>query len=184
MGAFFQTVASRLASEQTAALDALSLVRPAAAATTGFQPDEAKRQGPRRLIRRCVRLDGPFELASCPSRYRAASSRTWLTPNSASSRPKAAVLEVGDMLRISEPGKRDTLLLALIRQSMMRCRDELTEDDAAPDTEDPGRGQGRSERATKNQHRGIEEGLIGVLHQVAAHRHGGTDRREFWPRGA
>ena len=40
---------------------------------------------------------------------------------------EAAVLEVSDMLRICEPGKRDTLLLALIRQSAMRCRDELTE---------------------------------------------------------
>src|SRR6185437_13399622 len=40
---------------------------------------------------------------------------------------EAAVLEVNDLLDISRPGKRHTLLLSLLRQARMRCRDELIE---------------------------------------------------------
>ena len=40
---------------------------------------------------------------------------------------EAAALEVNDLLDISQPGKRHTLLLALLRQARMRCRDELIE---------------------------------------------------------
>jgi hypothetical protein len=34
-------------------------------------------------------------------------------------------MEVSDLLDIAQPGRRHTLLLALLRQSRMRCRDEL-----------------------------------------------------------
>ena len=40
---------------------------------------------------------------------------------------EAAALEVSELLDISQPGKRHTLLLALLRQARMRCRDELVE---------------------------------------------------------
>jgi hypothetical protein len=38
---------------------------------------------------------------------------------------EAAALDVGDLRDISQTGKRHTLLLALVRQARMRCRDEL-----------------------------------------------------------
>ena len=40
---------------------------------------------------------------------------------------EAAALEVNDLLDISQPGKRHTLMLALLRQARMRGRDELIE---------------------------------------------------------
>lgn len=40
---------------------------------------------------------------------------------------EAAALEVSELLDISRPGKRHTLLLNLLRQARMRCRDELIE---------------------------------------------------------
>jgi hypothetical protein len=40
---------------------------------------------------------------------------------------EAAAMEVSDLLDVSLPGKRHTLLLSLIRQARARCRDELTE---------------------------------------------------------
>jgi hypothetical protein len=39
----------------------------------------------------------------------------------------ATAAEVGDFLDIAQPGKRHTLLLALLRQALMLCRDELIE---------------------------------------------------------
>lgn len=40
---------------------------------------------------------------------------------------EAAVMEVSDLLDVSQLGKRYTLLLSLIRQARAKCRDELTE---------------------------------------------------------
>ena len=36
-------------------------------------------------------------------------------------------MEVSDLLDIAQPRRRHTLLLALLRQARMRCRDELVE---------------------------------------------------------
>jgi hypothetical protein len=72
---------------------------------------------------------------------------------------------VSEMLRISEPGKRGTLLLALMRQSSMRCRDELTEMMLRRILKTQAAAKQKLEDL-KDRHRGIEEGLIGVLHQV------------------
>jgi hypothetical protein len=160
-GRIFRTVASRLTSEQTAALDAL-LVRPAGAATTGFN--------------RLKQTPGP----ATHSALRAWTDRlNWLLalPDSEplladvahtklrQFASEAAVLEVSEMLRISEPGKRGTLLLALMRQSSMRCRDELTEMMLRRILKTQAAAKQKLEDL-KDRHRGIEEGLIGVLHQV------------------
>ena len=40
---------------------------------------------------------------------------------------EAAALEVNELLDISRPGKRHTLLLSLLRQAHMHCRDEVIE---------------------------------------------------------
>ena len=40
---------------------------------------------------------------------------------------KAAVTEVSDLLDIAQLGRRQTLLLTLLRQACMRCQDELVE---------------------------------------------------------
>ncbi len=40
---------------------------------------------------------------------------------------EVAASGVSDLLDVARPGKRHTLLLALLRQARMRCRDELIE---------------------------------------------------------
>ena len=160
-GRIFGTVASRLTSEQTAALDAL-LVRPAAAATTGFN---RMKQTPGPATHSALRAwtDRLNWLLALPDTEPLLADVAHTKLRQFAS--EAAVLEVSDMLRISEPGKRDTLLLALIRQSMMRCRDELTEMMLRRILKTRAAAKQKLEDL-KNQHRGIEEGLIGVLHQV------------------
>lgn len=72
---------------------------------------------------------------------------------------------MSDLHDITQPGKRDTLLLALLRQSRMRCRDELVEMML--------RRIRRTQAAAKeqledlhDQHRATEESLIGIFGQV------------------
>ncbi len=78
---------------------------------------------------------------------------------------EAAALEVSDLLDITQPGRRHTLLLALLRQARMRCRDELVEMLL--------RRVRRTQAAAKEQlddlheqHRAIEENLIGIFAEV------------------
>jgi TnpA family transposase len=78
---------------------------------------------------------------------------------------EAAALDVGDLRDISQAGKRQTLLLALVRQARMRCRDELVKMLL--------RRMRRTQSAAKEQlaalqdrNREIEESLIGILGQV------------------
>jgi hypothetical protein len=78
---------------------------------------------------------------------------------------EAAALEVSDLLAISQSSRRHTLLLALLRQARMRGRDELIEMML--------RRIRRTQAAAKeqldalhDQHRGIEEVLIGVFGKV------------------
>ncbi len=83
---------------------------------------------------------------------------------------EAAALEVSELLDISQPGKRHTLLLALLRQARMRCRDEPVEMML--------RRVRRTQAATKeqlealhDQQRETEEALIGIFGQVCCKRH-------------
>ena len=73
---------------------------------------------------------------------------------------EAAALEVSDLLAISHPGKRNTLLLNLLRQAQMRYRDELIEMMLQPHSPHASYGQ-RTTRleALHDQHREIEEAL-------------------------
>ena len=74
-------------------------------------------------------------------------------------------LEISDLLDIAQPGRRHALLLALLRQARVRCHDELIEMML--------RRIRRTQAAAKErlgvlheQHRAIEEALIGVFGQV------------------
>ena len=130
-GRIFGTVASRLTTEQTAALDA-PLVRPAGAATTGFNwlkqtPVPATHSALRAWTDRLNRLHGLPD------------------PD-----PEPLLADVAH---------------TKLRQSAMRCRDGLTEMMLRRILKTQAAAKQKLEDL-KNQHRGIEEGLIGVLHQV------------------
>jgi len=74
-------------------------------------------------------------------------------------------MEVSDLLDIAQPGRRHTLLLALLRQSRMRCRDELIEMMLRRIRRTQAAAKERLD-ALHEQHRGIEETLIGIFGQV------------------
>jgi hypothetical protein len=75
---------------------------------------------------------------------------------------EAAALEVSDLLDISQPGKRHTLLLSLLRQARMRCRDELIEMMLRRIRRTQAAAKEQLE-ALHDQHREIEENLIGTF---------------------
>jgi hypothetical protein len=78
---------------------------------------------------------------------------------------EAAALEVSDLLDIAQPGKRHTLLLALLRQARMRCRDELVEMLLRRVRRTQAAAKEQLE-ALHEQQRETEEALIGILGQV------------------
>jgi TnpA family transposase len=78
---------------------------------------------------------------------------------------EAAAMEVSDLLDIAQPGRRHTLLLALLRQSRMRCRDELIEMMLRRIRRTQAAAKERLD-ALHDQHRGIEETLVGIFGQV------------------
>jgi hypothetical protein len=78
---------------------------------------------------------------------------------------EAAALEVNDLLDISQPGKRHTLILALLRQARMRGRDELIEMMLRRIRRTQAAAKERLE-ALHDEHRGIEEALIGIFGKV------------------
>jgi hypothetical protein len=75
---------------------------------------------------------------------------------------EAAALEVSDLLDISQPGKRHVLLLSLLRQARMRCRDELIEMMLRRVRRTQAAAKEQLE-ALHDQHREIEENLIGIF---------------------
>src|SRR4051794_13859843 len=160
-GRMYDRVAQRLAPEHAAVLDAL-LAKPPGSATTGFN---RLKQAPGPATPKTVghwtdRLDWLGGLID-PDPLLEGIAHTKLRQFAA----EATALEVGDLLDITQPGKRHTLLLALLRQARMRCRDELVEMML--------RRIRRTQAAAKeqldalhDQHRVIEEALIGVFGQV------------------
>jgi TnpA family transposase len=160
-GRLYDRVAARLSAEQAAALDGL-LVVPSDGATTGFTrlkqaPGPASPKTLGLWADRLAWLDGLID----PDWPLEGIAHTKLRQFAA----EAAALEVADLLDIARPGKRHALLLALLRQARMRCRDELIEMLL--------RRVRRTQAAAKEwldalheQHREIEEALIGVFGQV------------------
>jgi hypothetical protein len=78
---------------------------------------------------------------------------------------EATALEVNELLDISRPGRRHTMLLSLLRQARMRCRDELIEMMLRRIRRTQAAAKERLEEL-HDQHREIEEALIGILGQV------------------
>ena len=157
----YDRVAARLTDDHKAMLDAL-LARPPNSLTTSFNrlkqnPGPATPKTIGLWIERLDWLTGLID----PDPLLEGIAHTKLRQFAA----EAAVLEVGDLLDIAQPGRRHTLLLSLLRQACMRCRDELIEMML--------RRIRRTQAAAKEQledlhtrHREIEETLIGIFGQV------------------
>ena len=157
----YNRVAERMMAEHTVVLDAL-LVRPANSPTTDFNrlkqtPGPATPTTIRLWVERLDWLVSQID----PDPFLEGIAHTKLRQFAA----EAAALEVSELLDVAQPGKRHTLLLALLRQARMRCRDELIEMML--------RRVRRTQAAAKeklaalhDRHRGIEEALIGIFGQV------------------
>jgi TnpA family transposase len=157
----YNRVAARVTAEHVAVLDAL-LVRPTNSTTTEFNrlkltPGPAT---PTTILLWIERLDWLTGLLD-PDPLLEGIAHTKLRQFAA----EAAALDVGDVRDISQPGKRHTLLLALLRQARMRCRDELVEMLLRRVRKTQVLAKEQLE-ALHDQHRGIEEALIGVFSQV------------------
>ena len=117
----YNRVVGRETTEHRAVLDAL-LVKPANSTTTSFNrlkqtPGPATQTTIRLWIERLDWLAGLID----PDPLLEGIAHTKLRQFAA----EAAALEVSELLDIAQPGKRHTLLLALLRQARMRCRDEM-----------------------------------------------------------
>jgi len=156
-GRLYSRVSARLMPEDAAVLDGL-LAKLPDSATTGFNrlkqaPGPATPKTVTLWTDRLGWMDGLID----PDPLLEGIAHTKLRQFAA----EAAALEVGDILDITQPGRRHTLLLALLRQARMRCRDELVEMLL--------RRVRRTQAAAKEQlddlheqHRAIEENLIGI----------------------
>ena len=154
-------VVVRMTAEQMAVLDAL-LIKLANSTTTAFNrlkqtPGPATPATIRLWVDRLDWLAGLID----PNPLLEGIAYTKLRQFAA----EAAALEVGDLHDIFQPGKRYTLLLALLRQARMRSRDELVEMllRRVRKTQSSAKEQ---LAAVHDRHRGMEEALIGVLNQV------------------
>jgi TnpA family transposase len=157
----YRRIAALITAEQAAALDAL-LTKPANSITTGFNRlKQAPGPASPTTIRLWIeRLDWMVNLLE-PDALLQGVAHTKLRQFAA----EATALDVGDLRDIVQRGKRYTLLLALLRQARMRCHDELVHMML--------RRVRKTQAAAKeqlialhDQHRGIEETLIGILGQV------------------
>ena len=160
-GRIFGRVAERLAEGDARALDAL-LRRPLDNPTTLFNrlkqvPGPTTPKTIRLWVERLEWLGGTVD----PDPPLEGIAHTKLRQFAA----EAAAMEVSDLLDIAQPGRRQTLLLTLLRQARMRCRDELVEMMLRRIRRTQALAKEQLE-ALHDQHRGIEEALIGVFGQV------------------
>ena len=157
----YNRVVARVTAEHAAVMDSL-LIKPANSTTTGFNrlkqtPGPASPTTIRLWIERLDWLVGLLD----PDPMLEGVAHTKLRQFAA----EAAALDVGDMRDISQAGKQHTLLLALLRQARMRCRDELVEMMLRRVRKTQAAAKERLE-ALHEQHRGVEEALIAILGQV------------------
>lgn len=157
----YDQVRQRLTADHKKALDGL-LAKPPNSVTTHFNrlkqtPGPATPKTIRLWIERLEWLTGLI----CPDPFLEGVTHTKLRQFVS----EAAALEVNDLLDISRPGKRHTLLLSLLRQARMRCRDELIEMMLRRIRRTQAAAKEHLE-ALHDQHRGIEEALIGIFGRV------------------
>jgi hypothetical protein len=160
-GRMYDRVAARVTAQHAAALDAL-LVKPPGSAVTGFNrlkqaPGPATPKTVRLWTDRLEWLDGLID----PDPLLDGVAYTKLRQFAA----EAAASEVSDLLDIAHPGKRHTLLLALLRQARMRCRDELVEMMLRRIRRTLALAKEQLEELHE-QHRTTEENLIGIFGEV------------------
>lgn len=160
-GRMFGRVAERLAGDDATAVDAL-LTRAPDSPTTPFNrlkqaPGPATPKTIRLWVERLEWLGGTVD----PDPPLESIAHTKLRQFAA----EAAAMEVSDLLDIVQPGRRHTLLLALLRQARMRCRDELVEMMLRRIRRTQALAKEHLE-ALHDRHRDIEEALIGILGQV------------------
>lgn len=160
-GRMFGRVAERLAGDDATAVDAL-LTRAPDSPTTPFNrlkqaPGPATPKTIRLWVKRLEWLGGTVD----PDPPLESIAHTKLRQFAA----EAAAMEVSDLLDIVQPGRRHTLLLALLRQARMRCRDELVEMMLRRIRRTQALAKEHLE-ALHDRHRDIEEALIGIFGQV------------------
>ena len=157
----YNRVAARLTAEHAALLDAL-LVKPANSPTTSFNRLK-QTPGPATptTIRLWIERLGWLTELIDPNPLLEGIAHTKLRQFAA----EGAALEVSELLDITQRGKRHTLLLALLRQAQMRCRDELVHMMMRRVRKTQAMAKEQLEEL-RDQHRGIEETLIGILGQV------------------
>ena len=160
-GRMFGRIAERLAGDDAAALDAL-LIRPPDSTTTPFNRlKQAPGPATPKTIRLWVERLEWLRRTVDPDLALEGIAHTKLRQFAA----EAAAMEVSDLLDVAHPGRRHTLLLALLRQARMRCRDELVEMMLRRIWRTQALAKEQLE-ALQDQHRDIEEALIGVFGQV------------------
>lgn len=154
----YDQVAARLTATDRAALEALLIVQPGAV-TTGFNrlkqtPGPARPETIRMWTDRLDWLTGLVD----PEPMLKGIAHTKLRQFAA----EAAAMEVSDLLGMSRPGKRHTLLLSLLQQIRSTCRDELIEMLLRRIRKTQAAAKERL-KELQDQHRGMEEALIGVF---------------------
>src|SRR5208337_3712929 len=157
----FDRVAVRLTSEHVSALETL-LTKPPNSPTTSFNrlkqaPGPATPKTIDLWINRLDWLAGVLD----PDPLLEGIAHTKLRQFAA----EATALEVNDLLDISQPGKRHTLILALLRQARMRGRDELIEMMLLRIRRTQALAKEQLE-SLHDEQRGIEEALIGIFGKV------------------
>ena len=160
-GRMYDRVAARATAHHAAVLDAL-LTKLPGNVTTGFNrlkqtPGPATPKTVRLWTDRLEWLDGLID----PDPLLHGIAHTKLRQFAA----EAAASEVSDLVGIAQPGKRHTLLLALLRQARMRCRDELVEMLLRRIRRTQALAKEQLEELHE-QHRTTEENLIGIFGEV------------------
>lgn len=159
----YERVTARLSAETVAALDALLTVPPDSA-TTPFNrlkqtPGPARFETIALWTERLAWLTGLLD----PDQLLEGISHTKLRQFAA----EAAALEAGELLDMSQRGKRHTLLLSLIRQARTRCRDELIEMLIRRVRRTQAAARERL-TALQDENRALEERLIALFGRVLA----------------
>ncbi len=167
----FDQVVGRLTPVAAAALEALLIVPPGAT-TTGYSglkqtPGPARQETIELWTERLSWLAGLVD----PDPILAGITPTKLRQFAA----EATALDLTEMLDITQPGKRHTLLLSLVQHARSRCRDELIELLLRRVRKTQAQAKEKL-KALQEQHREMEEALIAAFGEVLeAAKDGGTD---------
>jgi TnpA family transposase len=154
-------ITARLTPAQVASLDALLIVQPDAVTTSFNRLKQTPGPARAQTIRLWTDRLGWLANLVDPEPILDGITHTKLRQFAA----EAAAMEVSDLLGMSRPGKRHTLLLSLLRQARSSCRDELIEMLLRRVRKTQAAAKEKL-RALQDQHSGMEEALIGIFGQV------------------